>query len=93
MVSLIGFNGERLFSIGEINLSVKAGRVKLVTPFLVIDAPTSYNVIMGPTLDLYHEGYPLHVPQSNKVLDTLEHKKSGANKKKSRAVVSPSKSI
>ena len=44
---LIGLSGEATIAFGSINLKVKAGTMKKVTEFLVVDHLASYNVIMG----------------------------------------------
>ncbi|XP_057780215.1 uncharacterized protein LOC130998827 [Salvia miltiorrhiza] len=44
---LIGFSGESKTTVGEIDLPVYAEGVNLSTRFLVIDAPSAFNVILG----------------------------------------------
>ncbi|XP_057789072.1 uncharacterized protein LOC131005932 [Salvia miltiorrhiza] len=44
---LVGFSGESTTTVGEIDLPVYAEGVNLSTRFLVIDAPSAYNVILG----------------------------------------------
>ncbi|XP_057780030.1 uncharacterized protein LOC130998612 [Salvia miltiorrhiza] len=44
---LIGFSGESKTTIGEIDLPIYAEWVNLSTRFLVIDAPSAFNVILG----------------------------------------------
>ncbi|KAF2592384.1 hypothetical protein F2Q70_00043571 [Brassica cretica] len=44
---LLGLSGETTMAYGSINLAVKTGTVTRVTEFLVVDHPTSYNIIMG----------------------------------------------
>lgn len=45
-VPLIGFNGAMVWPLGLITLSVKAGTKNQETKFVVIDAPSPYNVIL-----------------------------------------------
>ncbi|XP_013625860.1 uncharacterized protein LOC106373173 [Brassica napus] len=40
-------SGDATMTLGSINLLVKAGSVVKITEFLVVDRPTSYNVIIG----------------------------------------------
>ncbi|XP_057808714.1 uncharacterized protein LOC131023186 [Salvia miltiorrhiza] len=44
---LIGFNGESKTTVGETDLPVYAEGVNLSTRFLVVDAPSAFNVIIG----------------------------------------------
>ncbi|XP_057775309.1 uncharacterized protein LOC130994280 [Salvia miltiorrhiza] len=44
---LIGFSGESKTTVGEIDLPVYAEGVNLSIRFLVIDAPSAFNVILG----------------------------------------------
>ena len=44
---LLGLSGATTIAFGLINLAVKAGTVKRITEFLVVDRPASYNAIMG----------------------------------------------
>ncbi|XP_057793294.1 uncharacterized protein LOC131009911 [Salvia miltiorrhiza] len=44
---LVGFSGESTTTVGEIDLPVYAEGVNLSTRFLVVDAPSAYNVILG----------------------------------------------
>ncbi|XP_062075032.1 uncharacterized protein LOC133779045 [Humulus lupulus] len=44
---LIGFSGEQKNTLGEIELPVYAKGVNLCTRFLVVDSPSTYNVILG----------------------------------------------
>ncbi|XP_057791309.1 uncharacterized protein LOC131008448 [Salvia miltiorrhiza] len=44
---LVGFSGESTTTVGEIDLPVYAEEVNLPTKFLVVDAPSAYNVILG----------------------------------------------
>jgi hypothetical protein len=46
-VPLVGFSGETAHSIGEIVVPTFAGGVNKQVKFLVIDAPATYNVILG----------------------------------------------
>ncbi|XP_057781042.1 uncharacterized protein LOC130999491 [Salvia miltiorrhiza] len=46
-VVLVGFSGESTTTVGEIDLPVYAEGVNLSTRFLVVDAPSAYNVILG----------------------------------------------
>nr|ABW81181.1 gag-pol20 [Arabidopsis cebennensis] len=50
---VLGFSGERLMTLGTIQLPVRAGGITKIVDFLVTDQPTIYNVIMGtPWLNL-----------------------------------------
>ncbi|KAF3556207.1 hypothetical protein F2Q69_00012388 [Brassica cretica] len=44
---IFGLSGDATMTLGSINLLVKAGSVVKITEFLVVDRPTSYNVIIG----------------------------------------------
>ncbi|XP_057768241.1 uncharacterized protein LOC130988403 [Salvia miltiorrhiza] len=44
---LVGFSGESTTTVGEIDLPIYAEGVNLSTRFLVVDAPSAYNVILG----------------------------------------------
>ncbi|XP_057771106.1 uncharacterized protein LOC130990895 [Salvia miltiorrhiza] len=44
---LVGFSGESTTTVGEIDLPVYAEGVNLSTRFLVVDAPSAYNIILG----------------------------------------------
>ncbi|XP_057811616.1 uncharacterized protein LOC131025849 [Salvia miltiorrhiza] len=44
---LVGFSGESTTTVGKIDLPVYADGVNLSTRFLVVDAPSAYNVILG----------------------------------------------
>ncbi|XP_057811605.1 uncharacterized protein LOC131025838 [Salvia miltiorrhiza] len=44
---LVGFSGESMTTVGEIDLPVYVEGVNLSTRFLVVDAPLAYNVILG----------------------------------------------
>ena len=44
---IFGLSGNATMTFGSIDLVVKAGSIIKVTEFLVIDRPTSYNVIVG----------------------------------------------
>ncbi|KAL5760612.1 hypothetical protein ACOSQ2_019450 [Xanthoceras sorbifolium] len=44
---LVGFSGEHKNTLGEITLPVYAEGVNLNTHFLILDCPSSYNIIMG----------------------------------------------
>ncbi|XP_057790832.1 uncharacterized protein LOC131007937 [Salvia miltiorrhiza] len=44
---LVGFSGESMTTVGEIDLPVYVDEVNLSTRFLVVDAPSAYNVILG----------------------------------------------
>ena len=45
--TIVGFNGEVQRSVGEIMLPTEVKGVNLQTPFVVVDFPSPYNVIMG----------------------------------------------
>ena len=44
---LVGFNGEQKFTVGDIALPVYAGGVNLNVNFVVLDSPSTYNMILG----------------------------------------------
>lgn len=44
---LVGFSGEQKFTLRDITLPVYAARVNLHITFVVLDSPSSYNVILG----------------------------------------------
>ncbi|KAL0771600.1 hypothetical protein Bca101_036751 [Brassica carinata] len=44
---IFGLSGDTTMTLGSINLLVKAGSVVKITELLVVDRPTSYNVIIG----------------------------------------------
>ena len=44
---LIGFSGEQKFTLGEVTLHVYVEGVNKMTTFLVLDSPSTYNMIMG----------------------------------------------
>ncbi|XP_074271605.1 uncharacterized protein LOC141595538 [Silene latifolia] len=46
-VPLVGFSGETKHSIGEIIIPTYAGGVNKQVRYLVIDGPSTYNVILG----------------------------------------------
>ncbi|XP_026420093.1 uncharacterized protein LOC113316079 [Papaver somniferum] len=45
--TIYGFNGAAMKPLGDIVLEVKAGPMKVSTRFSVVDAPSSYNAIIG----------------------------------------------
>ncbi|XP_074356281.1 uncharacterized protein LOC141695980 [Apium graveolens] len=45
--TLVGFSGEMKRTIGEIHLPTYAGGINLLQKFLVIDAGSTYNIILG----------------------------------------------
>ena len=44
---LVGFSGEQKLTIGDITLLVYTDGVNLDIPFVVLDNPSAYNVILG----------------------------------------------
>ncbi|KAH7862454.1 hypothetical protein Vadar_005027 [Vaccinium darrowii] len=49
LVPLVGFSAQTVWPMGKVTLPVRAGSVVLSTDFLVVDIPSSYNVIIGRT--------------------------------------------
>ena len=47
---LFGFNREQKFTLGDITLPVYTARVNLHITFVVLDSPSTYNVILGRLL-------------------------------------------
>ncbi|XP_074315142.1 uncharacterized protein LOC141651323 [Silene latifolia] len=46
-VPLVGFSGETAHSVGEITIPTYIERVNKLVRYLVIEGPTTYNVILG----------------------------------------------
>ncbi|KAH7842802.1 hypothetical protein Vadar_009401 [Vaccinium darrowii] len=49
LVPLVDFSAQIIWPMGKVTLPVRAGSVVLKTDFLVVDLPSSYNVIMRRT--------------------------------------------
>ncbi|KAH7847010.1 hypothetical protein Vadar_020735 [Vaccinium darrowii] len=49
LIPLVGFSAQTVWPMGKVTLPVRAGSVVLKTDFLVVDIPSSYNVIIGRT--------------------------------------------
>ncbi|KAL0371758.1 UNVERIFIED_CONTAM: hypothetical protein Scaly_0857400 [Sesamum calycinum] len=68
---LTGFSGEMIESLGEVMLPLSLGslpkRSTKMVKFLVVKAPSAYNIILGrPSLNLF-SSYSLHLPHETKV--------------------------
>lgn len=52
-VTLVGFNGDHIKARGKITLSIAAkGKTHVIKMMMVVDAPSTYNMIVGcPWLD------------------------------------------
>ena len=46
-VSLVGFSGEPMSTVGTICLPIYTEGINLMVTFMIIDCPSSYNVILG----------------------------------------------
>ena len=47
---LVGFSGEQNFTLGDITLLIYAARINLHITFVVLNSPSTYNVILGRPL-------------------------------------------
>ena len=62
---LRGFSGERVLPLGSIQLVLTLGdppcQATITVRYLIVDAPSAYNMLLGKPSSQYHKGHPLRL--------------------------------
>ncbi|XP_074299550.1 uncharacterized protein LOC141630678 [Silene latifolia] len=94
---LVGFSGETANSLGEIVIPTYVGGVNKQVRYLVIDGPSTYNVILGrPWLHLikalpstYHQCIKFPTPWEVETIQGEQEEARGCYKKALKCIASP----
>ncbi|XP_074299435.1 uncharacterized protein LOC141630530 [Silene latifolia] len=96
-IPLVGFSGETANSLGEIVIPTHAGEIKKQERYLVIDEPSTYNVILGrPWLHLmkavpstYHQCVKFPMPWGVETIRGDHEEARGCYKKALKCTANP----